>query len=209
MSLNIFHTLANKGRQYSVWMYRNWKKILHIQKKKKKKKSASASSVRSILATDSDWPFPGTYYKSIGSTMSGFWFFYPNLSTTLKNLIQPTLILSFLQSCISFHLWLVCLSHIWHASKQMSSWFRLCSMNSVLSSRSWLVWFLRKMPLTMHDQLLACWMIHGCKFQKISLNLVWLTLEQERKLFLPLRRLLLKKWDSFDTTANKLSSKSS
>ena len=100
--------------------------------KKKKKKSVSASSVRSILATDSDWPFPDTYYKSIGSTMSGFWFFYPNLSTTLKNLIQPTLILSFLQSCISFHLWLVCLSHIWHASKQMPPWFRLCSINSEL-----------------------------------------------------------------------------
>ena len=40
-------------------------------------------------------------------------------------------------------------------------------------------------------------------------NLVWLTLEQERKLFLPLHRLPLKKRDCFNTNANKLSSKSS
>ena len=45
----------------------------------------------------------------------------------------------------------------------------------------------------MHDQLLACWMRNGCKVQKISSNLIWLTLEQQRKLFLPLRRLPLKK----------------
>ena len=45
----------------------------------------------------------------------------------------------------------------------------------------------------MHDQLLAFWMRNGCKIQKISLNLFWLTLEQERKLFLALRRLPLKK----------------
>ena len=37
---------------------------------------------------------------------------------------------------------------------------------SVLSSRSWLTWFLRKMPLAMHNQLLACWMRNGCKIQK-------------------------------------------
>ena len=48
--------------------------------------------------------------------------------------------------------------HTWHVSKQMPPWLPLCSMSSVLSSRSWLAWFLRKaMPLTMHDQLLACW----------------------------------------------------
>ena len=45
----------------------------------------------------------------------------------------------------------------------------------------------------MHNQLPACWMRNGCKIQKISLNLVWLTLEQVWKLFLPLRRLPLKK----------------
>ena len=45
--------------------------------------STSGSSVK---ATDSDWPFPGTYYKSIGSTVRGFSFSYPNLSTSQKNL---------------------------------------------------------------------------------------------------------------------------
>ena len=85
----------------------------------------------------------------------------------MNNLLNPTLILWFLWSCISFRLLLVYLSHIWHISKQMPPWFRLCSMNSVLSSRSWLVWLLRKMPLTMGNQLLACSMRNGCKIQKI------------------------------------------
>ena len=39
------------------------------------KKSTSGSSVKSLLITDSDWPFPETYYKSIGSTVRGFVFF--------------------------------------------------------------------------------------------------------------------------------------
>ena len=39
------------------------------------KKSTSGSSVKSLLATDSDWPFPDTYYKSIGITVRGFGFF--------------------------------------------------------------------------------------------------------------------------------------
>ena len=39
--------------------------------------------------TDSDWSFPDLYYKSIGSTVKGFFFFYPNLSDSLKNLVQP------------------------------------------------------------------------------------------------------------------------
>ena len=43
------------------------------------------------------------------------------------------------------------------------------------------------------DQLLVCWIRNCWKMQKISSNLVWLTLEQEQKLFLPLRRLPLKK----------------
>ena len=30
------------------------------------------------------------YYKSIGSTVRGFSFFYPNLSDSLQNLIQPS-----------------------------------------------------------------------------------------------------------------------
>lgn len=48
--------------------------------------STSGSLVKSILATDIDWPFPGTYYKSISSTVRAFSFFYPNLSTSQKNL---------------------------------------------------------------------------------------------------------------------------
>ena len=54
------------------------------------KKTTTGSSAGSILATDSDWPFPDTYYKSIGSTVRGFSLFYLNLSTSLKNLFQPT-----------------------------------------------------------------------------------------------------------------------
>ena len=50
------------------------------------KKATSGSSVKSILATDSHWLFQGTYYKSIGNTVRGFGFFYPNLSTSQKNL---------------------------------------------------------------------------------------------------------------------------
>ena len=37
-------------------------------------KSTDVSS-KSVLATDSDWPFPETYYKSISSTVRGFGFF--------------------------------------------------------------------------------------------------------------------------------------
>ena len=54
------------------------------------KKSTSGLSVKSLLATDSDWPFPDTYYKSTGSTVRGFDIFNPNLSDSLKNVIQPT-----------------------------------------------------------------------------------------------------------------------
>ena len=52
------------------------------------KKSTSGSSVKTVLATDSDWLFPETYYKSIGSTVRDFGFFFPNLSDSLKNFIQ-------------------------------------------------------------------------------------------------------------------------
>ena len=88
-------------------------------------------------------------------------------------MLNATLILWFLQSCISFRLVLVYLSHIWHVSKQMSPWFCLCLMNSVLSLRSWLAWFLRKMPLTMNNQLLAWWMRNVCKIKKISSSWHW------------------------------------
>ena len=48
------------------------------------------SLTRTIQSTDSDWPFPQTYFKNIGLTVRGFNFFYPNLSTSLKNFFQPS-----------------------------------------------------------------------------------------------------------------------
>ena len=48
------------------------------------------TSAESVLATDSDWPFPDTHYKSIGSTVRPFGGFSQNLSGSLKNLIQPS-----------------------------------------------------------------------------------------------------------------------
>ena len=48
------------------------------------------TSAKSVLETDSDWPFPETYYKSIGSIVRRFGEFFPNLSDSLKNLIQPS-----------------------------------------------------------------------------------------------------------------------
>lgn len=38
-------------------------------------KRADSNSTKSILATDQDWPFPTTYYKSTDSTITGFSFF--------------------------------------------------------------------------------------------------------------------------------------
>ena len=61
-----------------------------------------------------------------------------------SGLLNATLILWFLRSCISFRLLLVYLNHIWHISRQLPLWLCLCSMNSVLSSRSWLAWFFKK-----------------------------------------------------------------
>ena len=54
------------------------------------KKKTAGSSARSIQSTDLDWPFPETYFKNIGLTVRGFDFFYPNLSTSLKNFFQPS-----------------------------------------------------------------------------------------------------------------------
>ena len=54
------------------------------------KKSTSGSSIKSLLATNSDWPFSDTYYKSTGSTVRGFDFFYPNFSDSLKDLMKPS-----------------------------------------------------------------------------------------------------------------------
>ena len=53
------------------------------------KKSTDVSS-KSVLATDSDWPFPETCYKSIGSTVRGFDFF-PKLIWFSKK-FNPTII---------------------------------------------------------------------------------------------------------------------
>ena len=48
------------------------------------------TSAQSVLATDSDWPFSETHYKSIGSTVRPFGIFSQDLSDSLKNLIQPS-----------------------------------------------------------------------------------------------------------------------
>ena len=54
------------------------------------KKSTSGSSVKSVLATDLDWPFLKTYYKSIGSTVRGFAFSPPKLIWFTKK-FHPTI----------------------------------------------------------------------------------------------------------------------
>ena len=59
-----------------------WRKYEYI-------KSTDVSS-RSVLATDSDWPFPKTYCKSIGGTIRVFVFFPQNLTDSPRSLIQPS-----------------------------------------------------------------------------------------------------------------------
>ena len=54
------------------------------------KKTTTTSLSRTIQSTDSDWLFPQIYFKKIGLTLRGFNFFYPNLSTSLKNFFQPS-----------------------------------------------------------------------------------------------------------------------
>ena len=46
-----------------------------VGRKYYKYKKSTDMSTKSILATDSDWPFSGTYYKAIGSMVRGFGFF--------------------------------------------------------------------------------------------------------------------------------------
>ena len=53
-----------------------WRKYEYI-------KSTDVSS-RSVLATDSDWPFPETYCKSIGGTVRVFLFFFPKTYLILR-----------------------------------------------------------------------------------------------------------------------------
>ena len=43
-----------------------------VGRKYYKYKKSTDMSTKSILATDSDWPFSGTYYKAIGSMVRGF-----------------------------------------------------------------------------------------------------------------------------------------
>ena len=54
------------------------------------KKTSPVSLSRAIQSNNLDWPFPQTYFKNIGLTVRGFNFFYPNLSTSLKNFFQPS-----------------------------------------------------------------------------------------------------------------------
>ena len=53
-------------------------------------KQSTDYSAKSIWSAVSDWPFPDTCYKSIGSTLRGFSFYFPNLLDSLRNLIQPS-----------------------------------------------------------------------------------------------------------------------
>ena len=55
----------------------------------KKQNETAVSLTRIIQSTDSDWPFPQTYFKNVGLTVRGFNFFYPNLPTSLKNFFHP------------------------------------------------------------------------------------------------------------------------
>ena len=50
----------------------------------------TTSLTRPIQSADADWPFPQIYFKNVGLTVRGFNFFYPNLSTSLKNFFQPS-----------------------------------------------------------------------------------------------------------------------
>ena len=61
-----------------------------IERKYYEYKKSNDVSVKTVLATDSDLPFPETYYKSIGSPLRGFNFYFPNLSDSLRNLIQTS-----------------------------------------------------------------------------------------------------------------------
>ena len=43
-----------------------------------------------FLSEDIDWPFPDTYFKSIGLPVRELWFLPPNLSNFLKTFFQPS-----------------------------------------------------------------------------------------------------------------------
>ena len=48
-------------------------------------KNSSDPRTISILTTDNDWPMPDIYYRTIGATVRGFSFLFPNASKTLKD----------------------------------------------------------------------------------------------------------------------------
>ena len=64
--------------------------IIHVLNFHKLEENCTSVTTRAIQSTDLDWPFPQTYFKNIGLTVRGFNFFYPNLSTSLKNFFQPS-----------------------------------------------------------------------------------------------------------------------
>ena len=50
-----------------MWISRNWKKYYEYR--------SNDTAAKILQVTESDWPFPETYNKSIGSTVRGFSFF--------------------------------------------------------------------------------------------------------------------------------------
>ena len=43
-----------------------------------------------MKTSNNDWPFPDTYFKSIGHTVRGFSFLFPNASDKLKENLLPS-----------------------------------------------------------------------------------------------------------------------
>ena len=54
------------------------------------RKQASRLKTISIKTSNNDWPFTDTYFKSIGHTVRGFSFLFPNASDKLKENLLPS-----------------------------------------------------------------------------------------------------------------------
>ena len=54
------------------------------------RKQASGLKTFSIKTSNNDCPFPDTYFKSIGCTVRGFNFLFPNASDKLKENLLPS-----------------------------------------------------------------------------------------------------------------------
>ena len=54
------------------------------------KKRADQKKNFSAKTSDNDWPLPDTYFTSIGLTVRGFSFLFPNASAKLKEQLQPS-----------------------------------------------------------------------------------------------------------------------